>query len=80
MATAFTCVTSKCLTAEPSKEHINTMSDMALMEASTNNSRLYSPAPLKVDTYIHVVAMSKSEADGYLSISCNGYITKYCIN
>lgn len=63
----------RCGDIPPSAEFRNAMQQMSVMESSLTTTA--SQAPIVINTYVHVLAKSKSEKDGYLSVSSTSYVS-----
>lgn len=57
-----------CLAPPPTDEEMAMFEAVSDMEANST-FRTFSQAVTYVDTYVHVVASSRSSSDGYLSVS-----------
>lgn len=69
-ATAIDPDLMECGADEPAAKHIASMKEAAIVESY--ESPINARASVTVPVYVHVVAKSKSEDDGYISVSC-GY-------
>ena len=64
-----------CGTEEPSRAHVQISQALAVQEAEMKASGNFSiAATINVKVYVHVVAASTSNADGYISVSLSPLI------